>query len=156
MWKLEPDIVFTEDAPASQIAETTLAPTTIGAMVLSAFGALALILAAVGVYGVVAYSVSRRTRELGIRMALGAEQRQVLGMVMGQGGRLAAAGIALGVVAAAGAGRLLESMLYGVSAIDPVAYAVSCGVLLAVAGVANLVPAIAAARIDPMRALRRD
>jgi len=156
LWKLEPDIVFTEDAPASQIAETTLAPTTIGAMVLSAFGALALVLAAVGVYGVIAYSVSRRTREVGIRIALGAERRQVLSMVMGQGVRLALAGIGLGVLAAAGAGRLLESLLYGVSTIDPLAYGVASVTLLAVAGLANLVPAIAAARIDPMRALRRD
>ena len=156
LWKLEPDIVFTEDAPAAQIAATTLAPTTIGAMVLGAFGALALVLAAVGVYGVIAYSVSRRTREVGIRMALGAERRQVLSMVMGQGARLAVAGIVLGVLAAAGAGRVLQSLLYGVSTIDPLAYGVACVTLLAVAGLANLVPAIAAARIDPMRALRRD
>ena len=121
-----------------------------------AFGALALLLAAVGVYGVVAYSVSRRTREVGIRMALGAERGQVLRMVLWQGGRLAAAGIVLGAVAAAGTGRLLESMLYGVSGLDPMAYAVACGLLLAVAAAANLVPAITAARIDPMRALRRE
>jgi putative ABC transport system permease protein len=156
LWQLEPDIVFTEDAPASQIADTTLAPTTIGATVLGAFGALALVLAAVGVYGVIAYSVSRRTREVGIRMALGAERRQVLSMVMRQGARLAAAGIAVGVLAAAGAGRVLESLLYGVSTIDPAAYAMACLTLLAVAGLANLIPAIAAARIDPMRALRRE
>jgi putative ABC transport system permease protein len=156
LWKLEPDIVFTEDTPAAQIAETTLAPTTIGAIVLGAFGTLALILAAIGVYGVIAYSVSRRTREVGLRMALGAERRQVLSMVMGQGARLAAAGIGLGAIAAAGAGRLLESLLYGISAIDPVAYGVASGVLLATAGLANLIPAIAAARIDPMRALRRE
>jgi predicted permease len=156
LWKLEPDIVFTEDAPASQIAETTLAPTMIGATVLSAFGALALVLAAVGVYGVIAYSVSRRTREVGIRMALGAERRQVLSMVMRQGARLAAAGVGIGVLAAAAAGRVLESLLYGVSTIDPLAYGVACVTLLAVAGLANLVPAIGAARIDPMRALRRE
>lgn len=156
LWKLEPDIVFTEDVPAEQIAATTVAPTRIGALVLGAFGALALLLAAVGVYGVVAYSVSRRTREVGIRMALGAERRQVLRMVLWQGGRLAVVGIGLGAVAAAGAGRLLESLLYGVSGVDPVAYGVACGLLLLVAGAANLVPAITASRVDPMRALRRE
>ena len=153
---LEPEIVFTSDVPAEDVAATTVAPTRIGAVVLGAFGALALLLAAVGVYGVVAYSVSRRTREVGIRMALGAERGQVLRMVLWQGGRLAAVGIVLGAVAAAGTGQLLESMLYGVSGLDPMAYAVACGLLLAVAVAANLVPAITAARIDPMRALRRE
>jgi putative ABC transport system permease protein len=156
VWALEPDIVFTSDVPAEEVAATTVAPTRIGAFVLGAFGALALLLSAVGVYGVVAYSVSRRTREVGIRMALGAERGQVLRMVLWQGGRLAAVGILLGAVAAAGTGQLLESMLYGVSGFDPIAYAVACALLLTVAAAANLVPAITAARIDPMRGLRRE
>ena len=154
--QLEPDIVFTEDVSAEQVAATTVAPTRIGAMILGAFGALALVLAAIGVYGVVAYSVARRTREVGIRMALGAPRATVLRMVLWQGGRLAAIGIAIGAVAAIGVGRVLESLLYGVSTVDPVAYAIACGVLLLVATAANLFPAITAARIDPMRALRRD
>jgi len=117
---------------------------------------LALILAAVGVYGVVAYSVSRRTREVGIRMALGAPRARVLRMVLWQGSRLATAGVLIGALAAIGVGRVLESLLYGVSSVDPLAYAVACGVLLLVATLANLVPAMTAARIDPMRALRAD
>ncbi len=156
LWKLEPDIVFTEDVPAEDVAATTVAPTRIGAMVLGAFGVLALLLAAVGVYGVVAYSVSRRTREVGIRMALGAERGQVLRMVLAQGGRLALTGIVLGAVASAGLGRLLESLLYGVGGADALAYGAATGLLLAVAGLANLVPAITASRIDPVRALQNE
>jgi predicted permease len=154
--QLEPEIVFTEDVSAEQVAATTVAPTRIGAAILGAFGALALVLAGVGVYGVVAYSMSRRIREVGIRMALGAQRATVLRMVLWQGGRLAAIGIAIGAVAAIGVGRVLESLLYGVSTVDPAAYAIACGALLLVATAANLLPALTAARIDPMRALRRD
>ena len=156
LWKLEPDILFTDDTSAEQVAATTVAPTRIGAMVLGAFGALALLLAAVGLYGVVAYSVSRRTREVGIRIALGAERWQVLRMILGQGGRLALAGVALGALAAAGVARVLDSLLYGVSGFDPLAYGAAAGVLLLVAFAANLVPALAAARVDPVRALRNE
>jgi ABC-type antimicrobial peptide transport system permease subunit len=156
LWTLEPDIVFTEDLPAEQVAATTVAPTRIGAMVLGAFGALALLLAGVGLYGVVAYSVSRRTREVGIRMALGAERRTVLRLILAQGGRLALAGVALGAIASVGVGRVLESLLYGVSAFDPIAYGAAAGVLLLAAGMANLVPALAASRVDPVRALRSE
>jgi putative ABC transport system permease protein len=113
-----------------------------------------LLLAAVGLYGVIAYGVSRRTREIGIRMALGARPGEVLRLVVRQGGRLAIAGIALGVLAAAGAARLLEALLYGVSTIDPLAYITAIGALLLVAAVANIVPAFAAARVDPAKALR--
>ena len=152
--KLEPEVVFTDDVPAAEIAATTVAPTRIGAMLLGSFGVLALLLASVGLYGVIAYSVSLRTREVGVRMALGAKPRDIARLVLGQGGRLALAGIGIGAALAAGAGKVLESMLYGVGAFDPAAYAIAAALLLAVAVAANLVPALQAARIDPMRVLR--
>ena len=119
-----------------------------------AVGVLSLLLAAVGLYGVIAYSVSLGTREVGIRMALGAERSQVLRMVLGQGARLALIGIGLGVVLAGAAARVLQSMLYGVSAFDPVAYGAAAGLLLLVALAANLVPAVTAARVAPATAIR--
>ena len=156
VWSLEPNIVFTEDVDAAAIAATTMAPTEIGAVVVGVFGLVALILATVGLYGVVAYSVSRRTREVGIRMAVGATRRQVLWMILSQGARLAVVGIVVGGIGAVFAGRLLQSLLYGVSATDPVAFGVAAAVLLAVALAANAVPARAATRVDPLRALRAD
>jgi predicted permease len=156
IWKLDPEILFTEDVPAAQVAATTVAPTRIGALVLGAFGALALLLAAVGLYGVISHSVSRRTREVGIRMALGAQRGQVLRLILAEGGRLALVGIGLGAVASAAAGRLLEALLYGVSSFDPIAYTAAALLLLAVAFAANLVPALSAARVDPVRALRTE
>jgi predicted permease len=156
IWKLEPEILFTEDVTARQVADTTVAPTRIGALVLGAFGALALLLAAVGLYGGISHSVSRRTREVGIRIALGAERGQVLRLILAEGGRLALVGIALGTVASAGLGQVLESLLYGVSSFDPIAYALAAGVLMIVALVANLVPALTAATVDPVRALRTE
>ncbi len=154
--QLEPDVVFTEDVPAADVAANTLAPTRVGALLLGAFGSLALLLAAVGLYGVIAYSVSLRTREVGIRMALGARPADVLRLVLLQGGRLALAGVGIGLVASAFAGRVLESLLYGVSAVDPLAFGAAAGVLLLVALLANIVPALGAARIDPNRTLRAD
>jgi ABC-type antimicrobial peptide transport system permease subunit len=156
LWSLEPEIVFTEDVPAAQVAATTVAPTRIAALVIGAFGALALVLASVGLYGVVAYSVSRRTHEVGIRMALGAAQGQVVRMILLQGGRLAFVGVGIGVLAAAGVGQLLESLLYGVSSFDPIAYGAAAGLLLLVAFAANLAPALSASRIDPLSALRSE
>jgi predicted permease len=156
IWALEPDVVFTQDVPAAEVVATTMAPTRIGAWLLGAFGALALMLSAVGLYGVVAYAVSLRTREVGIRMALGAERQQVLWMMFRQGGRLTLIGLALGAIASAGVGRLLDALLYGVSGFDPLAYAAAASALVAVAAVANLVPALSASRLHPMRALRTD
>jgi predicted permease len=156
IWQLEPDIVFTEDVSAVDIAATTMAPTRIGAGLLGAFGALALLLAAVGLYGVIAYSVSLRTREVGIRMAVGAARGRILRMVLAQGSRLAMLGIGIGTLGSLATARVLASLLYGISPFDPVAYGAACGLLLAVACLANLAPAIAAARIDPLLALRRE
>ena len=153
---LEPTIVFTEDVAASEIAATTMAPTRMGAVVVGAFGLLALLLASIGLYGVVSYSVSRRTREVGIRMAVGATRWQVLQLILAQGLRLALVGIALGAIGAAMVGRLLESMLYGVSSVDAVAFAVAASLLVFVALLANLMPARHALRIDPLRALRTE
>ena len=154
VWALEPDAVFTEEGPATDAVDATLAPTRIGATIIGVVGVLALGLAAIGLYGVIAYSVSLRTREVGIRMALGAERGQVLRMVLGQGTRLALAGVGLGAVLAAGVATALQSMLYGVSSFDPAAYAVASGLLLLVALAANLAPAIAASRVQPATAIR--
>jgi putative ABC transport system permease protein len=156
VWALEPNVVFTEDVDAAAIAATTMAPTEIGAVVVGAFGVVALVLATVGLYGVVAYSVSRRTREVGIRMAIGATRGQVLWLILSQGARLALGGIVMGGIGAVFAGRLLQSLLYGVSATDPLAFGIAAAILLAVALVANAVPARAATRVDPLRALRTD
>jgi ABC-type antimicrobial peptide transport system permease subunit len=121
---------------------------------LSGFGTLALLLAAVGLYGVISYAVSRRTREVGIRMALGARHGDVLGLVVGEGFRLALIGVAVGLAAAFGATRFLGGMLYRVSPTDPLTFVLVPAVLTAVAVVASYVPARRASRVDPMTALR--
>jgi predicted permease len=154
--KLEPDVVFTEDVRGADVAATTVAPTRIGATLLGAFGILALLLAAVGLYGVIAYSVSLRTREMGVRIALGAGRGDVLRLVLRQGVRLALLGVGAGALLAVLVGRVLAALLYGVSPLDPLAYALAATILLLVAAAANLVPALGAARVDPMRALRAE
>jgi predicted permease len=156
LWSLEPDIVFTEDVPAEEVAATTVLPTRIGAIVLGAFGLLALLLAAIGLYGVVAYSVSRRTREIGIRIALGAPRTVVLRVLATRGVVVAVGGLLLGGAIGAGVGQLLTSLLYGISAFDLVAFMIAGVVLLGITSIANLVPTLAAMRIDPVRALRSE
>jgi predicted permease len=154
--KIEPDIVFTDARPARDVVSATVAPTRIGAGLLGAFGGLALLLAAVGLYGVVAYSVTVRTREIGVRMALGAKPAGILRMVLARAGRLSLIGVAAGAALAALVGRVLGALLYGVSAVDPAAYAAAAAVLLLVVAVASLGPALTAARVDPLRALRSE
>ena len=119
----------------------------------SASGWSRMLLAAIGLYGVIAYSVARRTREIGIRMALGARPGTVLRLVLRQGLGLASIGLLIGCLLAAGVVRLLGSLLFGVSAADPVAWGVAAVTLLAVAGLANLVPARRAVRVSPSSAL---
>jgi len=123
-------------------------------ILLELFGALALLLASIGIYGVMAYSVALRTHEIGIRMALGAQKRDVLRMVMGQGARLAFAGVAIGVIAALGLTRLLSSLLFSVSAMDPLVFICVPILLILVTLVACYIPAMRAMRVDPMVALR--
>ena len=125
-----------------------------GAALFSIFGGLALGLAVVGLYGVKAYSVARRTREIGIRMALGAQPRAVLRMIMQEGSIMLLCGIALGLLLAAATGKILSGILYEVGALDPVAFIVA-PILLAIAAlVATWLPARRAAALNPVEALR--
>jgi ABC-type antimicrobial peptide transport system permease subunit len=120
------------------------------------FGVVALVLAAIGLYGVMAYTVTRRTSEIGVRMALGADRGQVIGLVLGGAFRRVAIGLVLGVPVAVGAGYLLSAQLYGVAFWDPVALSVAVGALAIAAAIASVVPASRAAALAPMTALRTD
>ena len=123
-------------------------------LVLTAFGSFALFLAAVGIYGVLAYSVNRRAREIGVRMALGAERRRVLGMILSDGLRAVVPGIVVGVVGALLLSRLMSSLLYGIAPTDPMTFSAVVLVLVAVTLVASLVPARRATKVDPLVAIR--
>jgi predicted permease len=122
----------------------------------TAFGVLALMLASLGLYGVLTYTVGRRTSEIGVRMALGAAPVDVLRLVIGDGLRVTVAGIVLGVICAMAAGRLIEALLFGVAPSDPVVYITAIATLLAVASIASFFPARRASRVEPMTALRAE
>ena len=139
-----------------QVLDKTVAPDRFRSLLLGIFGALALLLAWVGVYSVISYTVAQRTHEIGIRMALGAERRNILSIVTGYGLRLAAAGLAIGIAGAYFLGKLVASYLYSVKPADPVAYAMGAVVVAGVVLLASYVPARRAMRVDPMEALRHE
>ena len=137
-----------------QLVDDSVSTPHLTLVLLGLFSALALVLAAIGIYGVISYSVQQRTHEIGIRMALGAQRSNVLRLVVAEGVKLAAIGIAIGVTAALGLMRLLTSLLFGVRASDPATFAAAAGILLLVAVAACYLPARRAIAVDPMVALR--
>ena len=139
-----------------QVAANAVAQPRLYMVLIACFASTAVLLAAIGLYGVMAYAVGQRTREIGIRLALGARRGEVLGMVMRHAGALAISGIALGLVAAALASRVLRAQLFEVAPTDIATYATVAAGLLLVAFVASWIPARRAARVDPLTALRHD
>jgi len=156
VWAVDPLQDFYQTATLENLVATTLAPRRFSLLLLGAFAVMALVLAAVGIYGVISFVVTRRTHEMGIRLALGAQPRSVVGLVVGHGARLALSGLVLGLVGALVASRALASMLFGVGARDVATFIVAAATLLAVALVASYLPARRAARVDPMVALRTE
>ena len=139
-----------------EIRDETIAPQRLNATLIGLFALLALAIAMVGVAGVLAFSVSQRTNELGIRMALGAEPGTILRMILGEGAAMALIGLVIGGLAAAPLSRMLTGLLFGVQPVDPPTIAVAAALLVGVALVAAWVPARRAMAVDPMMALRRD
>lgn len=152
--EIDPHVALYNVSTFDEMIGRRITPQRTGAAAIGALGLTGLVLAAVGLYGLLSYAVGRRTHELGVRLALGARPERVLRMVLRQGLSLALAGIAVGIVAALAATRLLESLLFGVSPLDPLTFALVTLLLAGVATLASFLPARRATRVDPMVALR--
>ena len=152
---LDPEVRFNQSTLAGNIARQTL-PTRIASAFFGLFGALGLLLAAVGLAGVLAYAVASRAKEIGIRMALGADRAAVLRMIIGEGLALTLVGMVIGIALALALTRALASYLYGISSADPLTYLATTLILIVVALLACYFPARRAAGVDPMTALRRE
>jgi predicted permease len=153
---LDPNLAITNVFTIGQILSQALWAPRMGGILLALFGALALVLSAVGVYGVLSYSVNQQTREIGLRMALGAQRGDVMRLILGQGLRLTVVGLGLGILVALALMRVLVSLLFDVRAYDPSTYTAVTLLLTAVALLACYIPARRAMRVDPMVALRYD
>jgi predicted permease len=151
---VDPDLPIANLRTLNSIVAESMTVPRFAMLLLGAFGGLALVLAAVGMYGVISYNVTQRTQEIGIRMALGAQRGKVFQMILGQGVRLAALGITIGIVAAFAAMRLMRSFLYGIGANDPLTFGAVALLLTFIALLACYIPARRATRVDPMVALR--
>ena len=153
---IDPELPLADVRTMQDVVDATVARPRTVAVLLTAFAVLALTLAAVGVYGVMAYSVDRRTREIGVRIALGATPQSVFRLVLGQALRLVGVGVVIGLVAAGGLTRLLETLLYETKPLDPWTFAATAVLLIFVAALASYVPARRGTRVAPVEALRAE
>jgi ABC-type antimicrobial peptide transport system permease subunit len=154
VWAVNPNLPVARVRTLDEYVDRSMAQTSFTLIMLDIAAAVALFLGSVGIYGVISYVVSQRTREIGVRMALGAEQRDVSRMVLKQASLLAGGGVVIGLAGAMGLTRLMSSLLFGVSPMDPVTFGSVAVGLAAVALVASYVPARRAAKVDPVVALR--
>jgi putative ABC transport system permease protein len=151
--RLEPSAVLYETRTMANIAEESAAVTRLATRLLAGFAVIAFLLAAIGVYGMMSYRVRRRTRELGVRLALGASPRAIARLVLLQAVSTAAVGLAIGTAAAVALGRTLSSVLFNVSAADPATLGIAAALLAVATVVASYLPARRAARVDPVSVL---
>ena len=156
VWSMDRDLPLENVRTMDQILDESVADSRFNTVLLSLFAIVALVLAAIGIYGVLAYTVAQRTSEIGLRMALGAQRSSVLRLVVGNGLTLALIGVVIGAAGSLLATRALERLVFGVSTTDPLVFGAVAVVLTAVAGTAALVPALRASRVDPIVALRAD
>jgi putative ABC transport system permease protein len=154
--QLDPSLPVSGVRPMSDVVADTMAPSSFTGLLLAVFAVLAVVLAAIGIYGLLSYLVSQRTREIGIRMAIGASHRDVLSLVLRKGLLLTGCGVAAGLTLAFGATRLMQALLYGVGPLDLVTFLAVPAILLVVAVAASYLPAARAARVSPLLALRSD
>jgi putative ABC transport system permease protein len=154
VWSVDPEQPVWKVRTLEHLLSLNVADRRFVLWLMTCFAGLAVLLTALGIYGVVSYTVAQRTHEIGVRMALGAEGRDVLRMVLGRGMRLALMGVGAGLLAAFAVTRLMSGLLYGVSAADPLTYAAVALLLALVALVACYIPARRATRVDPLVALR--
>jgi predicted permease len=151
---VDPTLAVSNIKTLSDMVGNSLAPKRFVVMLLGIFAGLALLMAVLGLYGVISYSVTQRTQEIGIRMALGAQRREVLNLVIVQGMQLAGIGVTIGLIASMSFSRVLKNQLFQVSAFDPLTFTVTALVLIGAALLASYIPAVRATRVDPMEALR--
>jgi ABC-type antimicrobial peptide transport system permease subunit len=154
--RLDPSLAVADTKVLDQIVDSSVATPRFAFALVGLFAGLAIVLAGIGTYGVISYSVSQRIPELGIRMALGAVRSDVMTLVLSHAAKLAALGTALGVLAAFGLARLLKSLVFGVSTADPATFASVAGMVIVVALLAGYIPALRATATDPMNALRAE